>query len=135
MNALTPTQIEDKLLSTPEEQTLNETQRVLMKALELLGPNGEHWHCGGTTPSGRPWDTTGMCSGWAIARAEHKGGPLNWPDRSSSVAFRYLDDAALEQMSFAAGGDVVSYWNDVEAKTFENVRTAFHRAIALAGEQ
>ena len=33
MNALTPTQIEDKLLSTPEEQTLHPEQRAVLEKL------------------------------------------------------------------------------------------------------
>lgn len=98
----------------------NETQRVLRLSLEGMGPNGEDW-CGGGVDSG-------LCIAVRISDVrENLGLPLN------------LECPAMRAIQRAIFGKENShysvwYWNDVPARTFPEVRSAFLRAITLAGE-
>lgn len=98
-------------------QELNETQRVLKRALELLGPNGENWvrRCGDC-------DTT-FCTlnALGVAGADH----IHYPDHPAARALA------------SAHGDFsrIAPWNDDPDRTFADVKALYEKAIALAATQ
>lgn len=104
-----------------EEKTskpLNETQRILIKARELLGPNGENWGKGQfctKTDSGDAY-----CAWGSLLYCGNKDEELGLK------AYRALADAL--------GGDYIPSFNDNPDTTFTDISNLFDRAIQLAGE-
>jgi hypothetical protein len=101
-------------------QELNETQRVLRRALELLGPNGEHWGRGVFRDDGKPSWCEGsqtLCILTAIGTLE----PSTYEARQ----------AAVHAVSGVVGIHIATF-ND-RAASFADVKGALESAIVLAG--
>lgn len=113
----------DRQLETPTE---NEVQRTLRKALEALGPNGEHWLCGDDNPGSMTY-----CNGdYACAiGAVHSVLGFHIPARTEDW-LRYRGDP-LDAAAKILGHRSAIELND-QAKDFSEVRTLFLRAIELS---
>lgn len=116
-----------RALETPVAPALNETQKILAKALELLGPNGEMSNFGSyeyREDDGR------MCVGCAVATAMNLQGnrdrEATYSTALYSPAGHALTDAAQEM-----GAELFSYVSR-DAKSFGPVRAMILRAIELA---
>lgn len=90
------------------------TKDILKGALELLGPNGEHW-----VPR-IPATDTEHCALTAIGRTE---GYLN--NGAREAAWKFLERGGNFKMG-------IGRWND--SSTWTQVKAAFERAIMEAGQ-
>lgn len=111
-------QLETAIPDAPAE---NETQAVLRRALELLGPNGEHWFQGTYCN-----DTRDKFCILGVVRVAAGYSPL---DNSSQMS-RQLD-GVFDALIAAAGTNRPEQFNDT-AECFAPVRAMLERAITLA---
>lgn len=98
----------------------------LREVLELLGPNGENWVQGilyTPTPWGKRYCLLGAVDeiGW---RYKPRYGVESQP---ATEMINVLRDAT--------GAKWLAAWNDRQGRTFDHVRAAVERAIALAEER
>lgn len=117
-------QLESLVPSGPVLHPENETQRVLRKALELLGPNGERWHQGSCHTDG----CEQMCAGWAVRAVLgvdwRETNRMAWVAHESHPSLLALDRACPQYGSYITFND--------KAASFSEVRAMFERAITLA---
>ena len=97
---------------------MSATAEVLRKALELLGPNGEHW-C-----KERYFNGNKMCMQGATRRAS-----LYADDSGFTSA---LCTNALLKAVPDCEGNPIARWNDAPERTWPEVKAAFEKAIGLA---
>lgn len=117
-----------------EQPALNETQLVLARALALLGPNGEWWLPGTDASSG-----CHVCTMMALARSI-KGRRAPYSAWIGHAAAHFINQAAHE-MEFTRDrypravmhGYPATLMNEV-AKSFAVIKSAYERAIILAGQ-
>lgn len=124
MNALSPFEIDRKVETLAPEKPLlhpelNETQLVLKRALELLGPNGERW----TQQRAYVCDA-GYCAIGAVGSVMQED-----PHDVHRAGAKHRIHRLL--MEAIGGHQEVTLANDA-AKSFSEVRTMFLRAIELA---
>lgn len=110
-----------------------EALSVLREALDLLGPNGEHWTKGTYEDSDGNYCMIGAITKATYGFVYQDTGRLGDVDERATIfqiTRRYLLQAAL-----ASSPGVrlhLTKFNDFSETTFEDVRQVFERAIQLA---
>lgn len=104
--------------ATAERMT---TAEVLRKALELLGPNGEHW-C-----QGRYFDGDKACMQGATRVAAQE-----LSQRTEAFLHIAKCTERLMEVLPTCEGNPIARWNDAPERTWPEVKAAFEKAIALA---
>lgn len=109
-------------LTTVSRGVENETQMLLRRALDRLGPNGERWNHNWRfrDPDGR------MCVGCAIVMATDGYADYATVAEGPIGAFMH---AAAKELGYDRFADV----NEAPDSTFATIRSMFLRAITLAG--
>jgi len=97
---------------------------LLRQALELLGPNGEHWTKYKLKREVKPWWGLGFVTQVSYCAL---GGIAEVNTANQEAATRYLSRAVWNQW-----GNSVPYFNDHIAKDFSDIKLAFNEAIMLA---
>lgn len=113
----------------------SEVRDVLVRALELLGPEGEHWTKGAFFRDARGVPCFGRsavcrCADAALAAAAVQNGLV---DAHPSAALA-LAEAWRPGPSSLLPRDRIICANDDPSTTFPHVRSAFQRAIASLSE-